>query len=271
MASEIITRSLYNGKYNMVHRPDARGRTPRYLVNDQLKPKGVTTILGKTISKDLTSWAVNCCIDYLKDKIPAVTKEDLEIAANEYNRLRDAGGTAGSQAHEMAEAYMKGKPSATKSPSPEARAAFEAFKEWYEKLKPEVINVEEVVYSPSFAYAGTYDALLKINGRTYLCDLKTTNPSKRAPDGVYAEMFLQLGAYSLAHKEQRLFEQENGGSKLIEIDDLMVISAKKNGVLDIITAEDIDLSVEECEEMWKRVVNIHHFLKYGLEKLGGKE
>jgi hypothetical protein len=270
MASELIERDLYNGKYHMVHNPNARGRAPRYKVNDVEKPKGVTTILGATLSKDLMQWAVDCAIEYLKGKVPVVTEEDLIEAAQQYIYKRDFGAGTGTEAHAMVEDYLKQRPAGTTQHSPEAANAYKAFVEWYEAIKPTVLNVEEVIYSEKFKYAGTYDCMLEIDGKVNLCDLKTTNASRKAPDGVYAEYFIQLGAYAAAHEEQRAYEAANGGTKLVKIDDLMVISAKKNGVLDIVTASDLGLSVEECGEMFKRVVNLNMFLTAITQQLGGK-
>ena len=273
MASIRIERSLYNGKYQMVHNPNARGRTPRYLVNSEHKPKGVTTILGKTLYKDLIQWAANCVVDYLAPKLPVITEKDLEEGRTAYARLRDKGASTGSEAHELVELYLKAKIEDKEfkpgTASPEALNAFNAFVEWFNQAKPSIVGVEEVVYSESHKYAGTYDCMLEVDGKIFLCDLKTTNASKQAPKGVYPEHFLQLGAYALAHEEQRLYEEANGGTDLLKIDDLMVISAKKNGKLDIITASELSLQVEECGNMFKRVVNIHNFVEYASTKLGG--
>lgn len=275
MASEITERDIYAGKYHLIHNPNARGRAPRYRIIDiasgeELRPKGVTTILGQTLSKDLMSWAVGACVDYLREKLPVITEKDLEVGANEYIRLREAGGTAGSEAHELVEHFLK-KTKAKGKYSNEARAAYEAFTTWFNNVKPEVVGVEQSIFSESFQYSGTFDCMLEINGKVYLCDLKTTNPSKKAPNGVYAEMFIQLGAYAMAYEEERQVElAKNGKTDLLEIDDLMVISAKKNGVLDIVTAQDLELGVDECSEMWKRIANIHAFMNYTTNKLGGK-
>jgi hypothetical protein len=274
MASEIQETTLYNDKFKMVHNPNARGRAPRYKVitktGEEFRPKGVTTILGNTLSKDLVGWAVGACVDYLREKLPVITEEDLLVGAKEYERLRDAGGSTGTEAHELVETYLKGTVSENKKPSKEAQAAYNAFVEWFEKEKPTVLGVEKSIYSGEFNYCGTFDGLMKINEKVYLVDLKTTNPSRKAPNGVYAEMFMQLGAYALAYNEQREYELANGGSDLVEIEGLMVISAKKNGVLDVVTAEDLGLSVGDCGEMFKRVVNLHTFMKVITEKLGGK-
>lgn len=269
MASEKIIRSMYNGKYTVEHNPLARGRAPRYLVNGTDKPKGVTTILGQTLSKDLMAWAVGCAMEYLTDKLPVVTADDLLEAAREYERRRDSGASTGTDAHAMVEAFLKGN-QALNAKSQEASNAFNAYVEWHKKVQPEIVNVEEVVYSEEFNYAGTYDAMLKINGRVYLTDLKTTNVSRKAPNGVYAEYFIQLGAYAAAHEEQRAFEEANGGTKLPKIDGLAVISAKKNGKLDFVTNEDLDLGVVECGDMFKKVTNLNSFLTGVTKLLGGK-
>lgn len=258
---------MYNGKYHTIHNPNARGRAPRYKVNDT-KPKGVTTILGQTLAKDLMDWAVSCSLDYLKEKLPVVTDADLKKAADAYKWKRDSGANTGSEAHAMVENYLKGQ--AQTNGSEEATNAFKAFVEWFETVTPNVVNVEEVIYSEKLEYAGTYDCMLEIDGKTYLCDLKTTNVSRKAPNGIYAEYFIQLGAYALAHEEQRLYEEANGGTKLTKIDDLMVISAKKNGVLDVLTSSEMGLTVAECGRMFKNVVEIYKFLNETTALIGGK-
>lgn len=270
MASELIERKLYNGKYDMVHNPEARGSQPRYLVNGKEKPKGVTTIMGQTLSKDLMAWAVSCAMEYLGDKLPAVTEADLKEAAKEYERRRDAGAGTGTEAHFLVEQLLKGVEPTLDGVSKEALKAYNAFLKWYEGSKPEIINVEEVIYSESFRYAGTYDCMLKIDGSVYLCDLKTTNASRKAPNGVYAENFIQLGAYAAAHEEQRQYELANGGTNLVEIDGLAVISAKKNGKFDLVTNEELNLTVAECGDMFKRTVNLFTFLTGVTRQLGGK-
>lgn len=266
---------MYSGLVQVVHNPIAKGSQPRYTVTIggvTTKPKGVTTILGQTLSKDLMKWAVDSACSYLRTKLPRVTEADLAIAADEYNRLRDAGGSTGTEAHFLVETFLKtglreGQMQAT---SPEAQNAYRAFLGWFGEAAPEVLNVEEVIYSNKFRYAGTYDCLLKIDGKVYLCDYKTTNVSRKAPKGIYAEYFIQLGAYAAAHEEQRLYEEASGGSNLLPIEGLAVLSGKKNGVFDMVTSQDLGLTVQECGKMFQRVVNIHNFLDYITAELGGK-
>ena len=273
MASVLIERDMYNSALHLTHNPNARGRAPRYVVvnaedGEKTKPKGVTSILGQTLAKDLMDWAVSCTIDYLRLKLPVVTEEDLVISADEYKVKRDAGGTTGSEAHALVENYLRGQP--TGGGSVEALNAFGAFKKWFEEVKPEVINVEEVIFSREFKYAGTYDGMLRIDGKVFLSDYKTTNASRAAPNGIYIENFIQLGAYALAHEEQRKYEEANGGTKLEPVEGLIVLSGKKDGKFDSATNEDIGLTLEDCMDMARRVVNLHNFMLYGKAQLGGK-
>jgi hypothetical protein len=275
MASEVISRKMYGEKYHLIHNPLARGSSPRYKIvdgNEKIisKPKGVTTILGATLAKDFVSWALDCMAEVLMDKIPVITKEDIEDAKLESTRRRDSGASTGTDAHAMVEAYLKGQTPDLASATVESANAYGAFVKWFEQVEPEIINVEEVIYSEEFEFAGTYDCMLKVDGRVYLADLKTTNSSRKAPNGVYAEYFIQLGAYALAHDEQRLYEEKNGGTKLLPIEGLMVISAKKNGKLDIVTETDLGLTLDDCKGMFKRVVNLFTFLNYTTKQLGGK-
>lgn len=272
MASSVIERDLYNGLFPTVHNPLARGSQPRYVVmvgGEKTKPKGVTSILGATLAKDLMSWAAEMACEHLRSKLPVVTEADLKEAAKAYTVKRDAGASTGSEAHALVEQYLKGE-KVTEGGSTEANNAFQAFLGWFQQVEPEVINVEEVIYSDEYKYAGTYDCMLRIDGKVYLADLKTTNASRKAPNGVYAENFIQLGAYALAHEEQRQYEEANGGTELVKIDGLMVISAKKDGKLDIVTDTDIGLTVDDCGGMFKRVVNLYQFLTYTTKQLGGK-
>lgn len=276
MASEILERSLYNGLFPLIHNPNARGSSPRYKIMSAdgtsiaSKPKGVTTILGKVISKDLMGWAVDCAVEYLKAKLPVVTQKDLDEAALAYTVKRDAGASTGTEAHALVEAFLKKGNVEIQGASQEAQNATNAFIKWFNEAKPEIINVEEVIYSKEFQFAGTYDCMLKIDDKVYLCDLKTTNSSRKASAGVYAENYLQLGAYALAHDEQREYEEANGGTTLLPIEGLMVISCKKNGKLDVITEAELGLTVEDCKTMFKRVMNLFTFLNYTTDKLGGR-
>jgi hypothetical protein len=279
MASELIQRDMYAGKFHLIHNPTARGSSPRYKLVDDLsakkptimsKPKGVTTLMGQTLAKDLTGWAVSCCVDELAEKLPLITQEDLDLAAKAYTRKRDTGANTGSEAHALVEQLLKTGAVDLSESSAEASLAFGAFRTWYEVTTPEILGVEEVIYSEQYDYAGTYDALMRIDGKVTLTDFKTTNPSRKAPQGIYAENFIQLGAYAGAHEEQRKYEEAHGGTKLEPIEDLMVLSGKKNGVFNAMSASELGLSVQDCIDMFHRVINLYNFLTFTTRALGGR-
>lgn len=280
MASEIIDVQLYNGQFHMIHNPNAKGSSPRYKIIDgdgkiTSKPKGVTTILGQTLAKDLVGWALDCMSDVLSDKLPVVTQADINDAKLESGRRRDAGAGTGSETHSMVERFLKARKNGDTnvtmtSNDKEAMNAYMAFVKWFNSGDIEIIDVEGVGYSAEYEVAGTRDNILRWEGKVYMGDLKTTNPSRKAPNGVYAENFLQLGAYAMMYEEQRAFEEKAGGTKLVPIEGLMVISAKKNGKLDVVTNEMLGVSVDDCVEMFRKVVNLYNFLGYLTKSLGGK-
>lgn len=271
MASGLIEKKLYNETIDVVHNPFAKGRAPRYKI-DGKSVRGVTTILGKVMAKDFVGWALDCMASELAEKLPIITQADIEEAKKASTRKRDAGASTGTDAHALVENFLKGDAPSSgvlSHANPESVNAYRAFVKWFRATKPKVINVEEVIYSVEYGYAGTYDCMLEIDGKVILGDYKTTNTSRLAPNGIYAENFLQLGAYAQAHEEQRLYEEANGGTKLVKIDDLAVLSGKKNGKFDYVTASDLGLSVQDCSGMFKRVMNLYTFMQYATKALGG--
>lgn len=288
MASELLERDMYNGVYHLTHNPEAKGRQPRYVVSmndgeatEQWKPLGVTTIQGKVLAKDFVSWALDCMEQELQDKLRIegeVSASDIADAKKASANKRDAGANTGSLTHLAVEQYLKGDKVELGEMTPEVSKAYGSFVKWFEDVAPTVVNVEEPIYSQSYDYAGCYDAMLEIDGkelgwntpRVVLTDLKTTNASRKAPRGIYAEYFTQLGGYAWAHEEQRRYEEQHGGTKLRKIDDLGVLSAKKDGKFDAVYASELGLQVDDCMNHFKMVVQLYRFLNLTTNKLGGK-
>ena len=270
MASIVISKNIYSGRYQVIHNPLAKGSSPRYRVigdgghGEETRPFGVTSILGKVLAKDLIGWALGSYEKELLVRLAAngrIDEEDITESKQSSAKKRDAGADTGSIVHAAVEAYLRGGTSISYL-TKEGAKAYGAFVKWFEGVKPEVLGVEDVIYSKSYDYAGTFDCMLRIGGKVYLCDLKTTNASKTAKKGVYPEMFLQLGGYAWAYGEERLYDlAETGESQLYAVDGLMVISAKKDGKLDIVTNEDVGIAVDECGSRFIEVVDIFNYLK----------
>lgn len=138
----------------------------RYTYNDIPVPS-VTQILSKCIAEEyLIKWA-----NYLGFK-RIKYKDQVGLAA-----------TIGTDAHNAIEAYLKDKIECISVP-------FKSFRLWWDMLcannEVEIIGIEEQMVLPYCS--GTYDILLKINGRIFLVDLKTSNH-------IGYKYFIQLAAY----------------------------------------------------------------------------
>lgn len=268
MSSQNLRTLLYGGETEVVFKE----KSHRYYIDGQwLKDASVTTILGKVLSKDgLMLWAMEMALKHLETKLPVVTLADLADARLAHVKRRDHGADTGTIVHALAEQLLRGEKLVYDDHPEEVQNAIKAFADWYAGSQPEVLGVEQIVYSRALNYVGTFDSLLKIDDKVYLADLKTTNASREAPEGVYASYFIQLGAYALAYEEQRQYEMAHGGSNLYEIDDLLVISCKKNGKFHLKSASDVGLSVADCQQRWMDVVNLYRFQKQAKAALGGK-
>lgn len=80
--------------------------------------------------------------------------------------------------------------------------ALEQFVEWWGEHTIEVVATERIIMSLKYEYAGRFDAILKIDGKTYMIDFKTSNPSWEYPSGVFPDFFCQLGGYDVAWSEE---------------------------------------------------------------------
>lgn len=262
MAFATQTRKLYSDSVTLHFNPNSRNR---YQLESGETPVGVTTVLARVLGKDLKGWAVSEVLKaiggtlkyekqqfvwYLDEPV-TIDEEKLRWASKAYTRKSDKGKDVGSEVHEAIENFLKTNEFDFSQITPEAIKALRAFINWHDEVKPRVLATEQIVYSRSGSYAGTFDALLEIDGRVVLCDIKTSNASRAAPLGVYPENFLQLGAYSLAYAEA-------GGT---HPKDLMVINASKIGKLSTLRASELGLSVRDCEVAWASVLKLYRFLE----------
>lgn len=279
MATQDISTAIYGGDHTVVF----KHKSHRYRIDGDPK-QGVTTIINKVLAKpDLMLWPLNMAMKHIRewvDKNELFDARDLEElldeAAKAHTKRRDDGANTGTIVHELVERLLADPTLLTedigKDQPPEVQKAVRGFQEWHKTAKPTTIAVEQVVYSPTMDYAGTFDSVLRLDGRNYLCDLKTTNLSREAPQGVYAEYFVQLGAYLAAYNEQREYENEKyGKTELVSIHDLLILSCKKNGRVDVVRASDLGLEPEDCIDLWrhthalfKTITNVKTKLKEGV-------
>ncbi len=150
--------------------------------------------------------------------------------------------------------------------------AYTRFVKWWEETGPKLLEAENIVYSRKQDYSGSYDARLEIPVGKHpvypdrkvivMTDWKTSNASVagNAPMGVYYSYFVQDAAYANALHEMT--------GELV--DDLLVVSCRKDGQFDHIYASQLGLSVQDCIDWWNAVVLCYRFMdktKKGLVKL----
>ena len=109
--------------------------------------------------------------DFIKE-VGQAAKGGTDITAAT-NRGRDF--------HEAAMDYMGG------DPYPDI-PGMQALKQWRADLEPRPVDLENVVYSRTLGCAGTFEALMEIDGKRVIVDYKT--------GGVYDDHAIQLAAYA---------------------------------------------------------------------------
>ena len=183
-----------------------------YMVEDKLVP-AVTRIVDAVSPKNLTEWAAMAGADWWLNNYDYITEESKGLTCNEKvknaiyfvhdgirNAHRDISREAqniGSDVHKWIELWIKFKingGSAVADYPYEVKTPMENFHKWVESREVEWIASEKKVYSKFWNYAGTIDALAKINGELYVIDFKTSAK-------IYKEYYLQVYGYAQAIHE----------------------------------------------------------------------
>ena len=258
---------MYGGEIRLEFSEAAhRYRVSRKEVKSWSKPKavvGVSTVLNTLNKPSLMTWPMVECLKHIGctlkftngdyvwhvKKNIILTEELVRDAAKAYTRRSEAGKDIGKDIHWHIEVWLRDG-GRMDSDDLVVNRGVNNFVKWFEESKARVLEIERVVYSKALDYAGTFDALLEVNGKTVLVDWKTSNVSKDAPEGIYPEAILQMGAYSLA------FTEETGRT----IDRLMVVNiSKKDGRINTLSNAQLGWNVEDCERAFRDLLNVYRF------------
>jgi len=189
----------------------------------------VTTITGLADKSDaLIPWAVNCAVDYVVNKLYAfgprsaqLGLDELQDARTKWREVRDEAGDIGTQVHDALEAYLNGVRESGIAPQPDdvgylianSGPAVSLFKSAVDKLKAlgpyKVLATEQKVVNEDEWYAGRFDALLEVDGETWLIDFKTGA-------SFYPEWGMQLAAYTEAWEQAQPYETYDERYKYID-------------------------------------------------------
>lgn len=158
------------------------GKYPEYKDSAGKRVPSVTTILGRfKESGGLLYWANKAGLDGLT----------LEQA-------RTPAATAGTLAHELVEAHLRGEPEPELQGDPEiiakARGAYATYLKWESMTKLEVRHAEVALISEKYHFGGRLDAIGVVGNELVLIDWKTSN-------SVYLDYTLQMAAYQVLWEE----------------------------------------------------------------------
>ena len=185
-----------------------------YMVKGEQVP-AVTRIVDAVAPKSLTEWAAKAGADWWLDThilegytddyfLGNPQESDVEMKNITYNGIRNAhkeisreAQIIGSDVHKWIELWIKFKIHGGSSVADypyEVKTPMENFHKWVESREIEWIASEKKVYSKFWNYAGTIDALARINGELYVIDFKTSAK-------IYKEYYLQVYGYAQAIHE----------------------------------------------------------------------
>jgi hypothetical protein len=170
-----------------------RGRIYRWKGEDFLS---VTNALGALAKPALPNWAAKSVAEYVIENLGQINamcnKGDADAALDVMKRApwrtRDRAADIGTALHAAAEAHVLGTP--TPEPAESVAPLLGHFVQFLADYKPEYECAECSVYNRAYFYAGTLDALCRIDGELWLIDYKTSEK------GPFPESALQLASYA---------------------------------------------------------------------------
>ncbi|MFD8318905.1 hypothetical protein [Kitasatospora purpeofusca] len=160
----------------------------------------VTSVLNMEAKPFLQGWsakmAAECAVEDLEvvqriaDRDRQAAVDFLKNAAKRYTKVR---ADVGSLVHDVWELELRGEHQ--RRVHPDVEPYMPAIRAFLDHYQPELLFAEDVAWShgsgPDTTYAGSFDFMVRINGKVVLGDLKTSKD-------VYPSVAKQLAAYAHA-------------------------------------------------------------------------
>ncbi|MFF7990322.1 hypothetical protein ACFZDG_11090 [Kitasatospora xanthocidica] len=217
-----------------------RGGSRFYLLTDQpdVRYPGVTSVINMLPKPFLQFWAAKLTAELAVDSLPFVEQmaardragavDYLKGAASRYTKIR---ADVGSRAHDLFERLIRGEHVGAVHPDLEPYRAL--FVDFLTAVNPELIRAEDVAWSDRHAYAGSFDALIRV----WLDDDGKPDPTRKGVPAVlmadwktsaatYPDVALQLTAYAMA---DRLIAPDGSSVPMPEIDGAAVLHITPDG------------------------------------------
>jgi hypothetical protein len=176
----------------------------------EIKHPGVTSIIGMLPKPFLAPWNAKLTAELAVDSIDFVSRmaerdrqgaiDYLKGAARRYTTMR---ADVGSKAHDLFERMIRGEYVGRVHPDMEPYRAF--FAEFLRDVNPELVRAEDIAWSDTHGYAGSFDVILRV----WLDDEGNITPDRsgtpvllmadwKTSKDIHAEVALQLAAYARA-------------------------------------------------------------------------
>ncbi|MET9126912.1 hypothetical protein [Streptomyces sp. NPDC004528] len=188
-----------------------RGGSRFYIDPDDgaIKVPGVTSVVGMLPKDFLTFWAAKEAAEAAVtnwDIISQLIKRDeqgaIDYLKGAHRRKTRAASDLGSAAHDYFERLARGETVHDRHVHIDVRQHVRWFREFLDEVQPEFLHLEETVWSDAHQYAGSFDAIAKVDGEVVVLDWKTSK-------AVYDSVALQLSAYRYADRIIKAADGEN--------------------------------------------------------------
>ena len=199
-----------------------------YHINNK-KYASVTTILQIIAKPALISWGIKQTAKAITEN-PNIIKNENDVMSAVYGK-RDKASERGKTLHSLLEVLKNG------NPLPEVpdnlKGYVHALQSWWNTHNPKILELEKLVYSEKYKYAGSCDLIAEIGNELYLCDLKTGK-------AIYEEYKLQISAYRQALIEMGIKIQKAG-----------LILLKEDGNFQFTESEDCLKPFLHAKALWE--------------------
>ncbi|MFJ6636581.1 hypothetical protein ACIQMR_35235 [Streptomyces sp. NPDC091376] len=188
-----------------------RGGSRFYIDPDDahIKVPGVTSIVGMLPKDFLTFWAAKEAATAAVDNwdiVSELCKRDpagaIDYLKGAHRRKSKAATDLGSAAHDLFERLARGERINPRHIHVDVKPHVRWFEQFLQEVQPEFLHLEETVWSDEHRYAGSFDAIAKVDGETVVLDWKTSK-------AVYDSVALQLSAYRYADRIIRASDGES--------------------------------------------------------------
>lgn len=152
----------------------------------------------------------------------------------------------------------------------QAKAAFAEFVKWWTETTPVLYAAEDLLYSKKHNVCGTFDGDIGVRKQFHpagdqfdkdiircTADWKTSNAYGDAPEGVSYDYFAQSAIYEMMRREMG-FDPA---------DDLVIVSARKDGGFNTVFASAIGYTVEDCIAWAEAIILCYRMREQGIKGL----